>query len=157
MVGWTGCQQMHTSSVCGCVVRFPIHWRDSASCCSLVGKSVWARRCKLFALAPQHRILWFGGKNPHMAWLGCSCCTLSINLTTFVPSVLPLFCLCRNTPGLLSTAGLLAAAAAAALVYFVPDDSTPLVAAQVAGASALGAAAIATFVGSSILGNLQKV
>jgi hypothetical protein len=57
----------------------------------------------------------------------------------------------------LSTAGLLAAAAAAALVYFVPDDSTGLVAAQVAGASALGAGAIAAFVGSSILGNLQKV
>jgi hypothetical protein len=64
---------------------------------------------------------------------------------------------CRNTPGLLSTAGLAAAVAAAALVYLVPDDSTGLVAAQVAGASALGAGAIAAFVGSSILGNLQKV
>jgi hypothetical protein len=63
----------------------------------------------------------------------------------------------KNTPGLLSTAGLLAAVAAAALVYLVPDDSTGLVAAQVAGASALGAGAIAAFVGSSILGNLQKV
>lgn len=63
----------------------------------------------------------------------------------------------RNTPGLLSTAGLAAAVAAAALVYLVPDDSTGLVAAQVAGASALGAGAIAAFVGSSILGNLQKV
>lgn len=74
------------------------------------------------------------------------------------PCVLAVICCCcRNTPGLLSTAGLLAAAAAAALVYFVPDDSTGLVAAQVAGASALGAGAIAAFVGSSILGNLQKV
>jgi hypothetical protein len=42
-------------------------------------------------------------------------------------------------------------------VYLIPDDTTGLVAAQVAGASALGAAAIAAFVGSSILGNLQKV
>lgn len=63
----------------------------------------------------------------------------------------------RNTPGLLSTAGLFSAIGAAALVYLVPDDSTGLVAAQVAGASALGAGAIAAFVGSSILGNLQKV
>lgn len=64
---------------------------------------------------------------------------------------------CRGTPGLLNTLGLAAAAGAAALVYFLPDDSTGLVAAQVVGASALGAAAIAALVGSSILGNLQKV
>jgi hypothetical protein len=42
-------------------------------------------------------------------------------------------------------------------VYAVPDDTTTLVAAQVAGAAVLGAGAIAAFVGSSVLGSLQKV
>jgi hypothetical protein len=65
--------------------------------------------------------------------------------------------MCRGTPGLLSTLGLLAAAGAAALVFAVPDDTPALVAAQVAGAGALGAGAIAAFVGSNILGSLQKV
>jgi hypothetical protein len=63
----------------------------------------------------------------------------------------------RGTPGLLSTLGLLAAAGAAALVFAVPDDTPAFVAAQVVGAGALGAAAVAAFVGSNILGSLQKV
>lgn len=63
----------------------------------------------------------------------------------------------KGTPGLLNTLGLAAAAGAAALVYFIPDDSTGLVAAQVVGASALGASAVAALVGASILGSLQKV
>ena len=37
------------------------------------------------------------------------------------------------------------------------DDSTALVAAQTVGAAVLGAGAIAAFVGSSLLGSLQKV
>lgn len=64
---------------------------------------------------------------------------------------------CRGTPGLLSTLGLAAAAGAAAVVYFVPDDTTALVAAQAVGATALGAAAVAALVGANILGSLQKV
>lgn len=42
-------------------------------------------------------------------------------------------------------------------VYLLPDDSAGLVAAQVAGASVLGGAAIAALVGSNILGSLQKL
>lgn len=80
----------------------------------------------------------------------CACLLLPL-------SPLLLLLLHRNTPGLLSTAGLLSAIGAAALVYLIPDDNTGLVAAQVAGASALGAGAIAALVGSSILSNLQKV
>jgi Protein of unknown function (DUF1118) len=72
-------------------------------------------------------------------------------------SNVPCSALHRNTPGLLSTTGLVAAAAAAALVYAVPDDSTALIAAQATGAAVLGGAAIAAFVGSSLLGSLQKV
>lgn len=64
---------------------------------------------------------------------------------------------CRGTPGLLSTLGFAAAAGAAAVVYFVPDDSTGLIAAQAVAATALGAAAVGALVGSSILGSLQKV
>jgi hypothetical protein len=66
-------------------------------------------------------------------------------------------CVCRGTPGLLSTLGLLSAVGAAALVYLLPDDTAGAVAAQVVGASALGGAAIAALVGSNILGSLQKV
>ncbi|KAF8060503.1 Mettl20 [Scenedesmus sp. PABB004] len=62
----------------------------------------------------------------------------------------------KSTPGLLSTLGLVAAVGAAGLVYAIPDDSQALVAAQVVGAATLGGAAIAAFVGSSILGSLQK-
>jgi hypothetical protein len=42
-------------------------------------------------------------------------------------------------------------------VFALPDDTPALVAAQVVGAGSLGAAAVAAFVGSNILGSLQKV
>lgn len=51
----------------------------------------------------------------------------------------------------------MAAAGAAALVFAVPDNTPALVAAQAVGAAGLGAAAVAAFVGSNILGSLQKV
>ena len=62
----------------------------------------------------------------------------------------------RNTPGALSSAGVLLFAAAAAVVYFVPDTDTTLLAAQAAGAGLLGVGGIALFAGSSFLANLQK-
>lgn len=63
---------------------------------------------------------------------------------------------CRNTPTALSLTGWTLLAAAAALVYFIPDDSTGLIAAQVAGASVLGGAAVAALVGAGFLSQLQK-
>eukprot|EP00877_Chromochloris_zofingiensis_P007189 jgi/Chrzof1/2723/Cz11g26170.t1 len=62
----------------------------------------------------------------------------------------------ENTPTALSLTGWTLLAAAAALVYFIPDDSTGLIAAQVAGASVLGGAAVAALVGAGFLSQLQK-
>ena len=47
--------------------------------------------------------------------------------------------------------------AAGALVYLAPDDTTALVVAQAAGASALGLAGVGALVASSLLGDLQKM
>ncbi len=64
--------------------------------------------------------------------------------------------ICRNTPGLLFTAAFAMYALAPAAVYFLPDNSTGLVAAQ-AAIVALGAlGGTAAFAGGSLLSTLQK-
>jgi hypothetical protein len=62
----------------------------------------------------------------------------------------------RNTPGLLSTLGLLLVAGAGAVVYFTPDETTAQLALQAVVAAALGAGGVAALVGSNLLSDLQK-
>lgn len=62
----------------------------------------------------------------------------------------------KNTPSALNLTGLTLVAAAGALVYFVPDDTTALLAAQAVGAVTLAGAGLASLVGASILADFQK-
>jgi hypothetical protein len=62
-----------------------------------------------------------------------------------------------NTPLLLTVVGVFALAAAAGLIVLVPDDSAPLIAAQVVGGLVLLPTAIASLVGGNILGGVQKL
>jgi len=63
----------------------------------------------------------------------------------------------RGTPTLLSTLGYAAIFGAAALVYFIADDSTGSIAAQVIGAVVLGGSGVAALVGADLLADLQKI
>lgn len=62
----------------------------------------------------------------------------------------------RNTPGALTALGLALFAAGPALVYFVPDTSSGLIAAQVIGALVCVAGGSAAFGGANLIGALQK-
>ena len=62
----------------------------------------------------------------------------------------------RETPGKLFALAFALYALAPAAVYMLPDDSTPLLAAQI-GAVALGAlGGTAAYAGATLLANLQK-
>ena len=63
---------------------------------------------------------------------------------------------CRNTPGALLSLAVLLGFAAPAVVYFTPDSSGGLVAAQALLAGAAGAGAVGLFFGSSLIAALQK-
>ncbi len=63
---------------------------------------------------------------------------------------------CRNTPGALTTLALLLFLAGPALVYFVPDSSSGLIAAQAIGALLCIAGGSAAWGGASLIGALQK-
>lgn len=62
----------------------------------------------------------------------------------------------RNTPGALYTLATALLIAGPALVYFIPDDSAPLIAAQAVAAFACVAGGSAAFGGASLLSTLQK-
>ncbi|EIE20938.1 DUF1118-domain-containing protein [Coccomyxa subellipsoidea C-169] len=62
----------------------------------------------------------------------------------------------RNTPGALTTLALALFILGPALVYFVPDTSSGLIAAQVAGALLCVAGGSAAWGGASLIGALQK-
>ena len=62
----------------------------------------------------------------------------------------------RNTPGALFSLAVLLGLAAPAVVYFTPDSSGGLVAAQALLAGAAGAGAVGLFFGSSLIAALQK-
>ncbi|BDA42495.1 hypothetical protein COCOBI_03-3850 [Coccomyxa sp. Obi] len=62
----------------------------------------------------------------------------------------------RNTPGALTTLALLLFLAGPALVYFVPDSSSGLIAAQAIGALLCVAGGSAAWGGASLIGALQK-
>lgn len=62
----------------------------------------------------------------------------------------------RNTPGALYTLATALLAAGPALVYFVPDDNTALVVAQVLGALACVVGGSAAYGGATLLSALQK-
>ena len=62
----------------------------------------------------------------------------------------------RNTPSVLTLAGLALFVAAAGVVVAVPDTDTTLLVAQGAGAAVLGGVGLGLLVGSTILGDLQK-
>ena len=62
----------------------------------------------------------------------------------------------RNTPTLVSTVALLLFAAGPATVYFVPEDSTALIALQVAVALVCTLGGSAAFGAASLLSKLQK-
>lgn len=62
----------------------------------------------------------------------------------------------RNTPSALYTLATALLVAGPALVYFVPDSSTALVAAQAIGALGCVVGGSAAFGGASLLSSLQK-
>eukprot|EP01025_Chloroclados_australasicus_P043942 TRINITY_DN4721_c0_g1_i4.p1 TRINITY_DN4721_c0_g1~~TRINITY_DN4721_c0_g1_i4.p1 ORF type:complete len:154 (-),score=22.57 TRINITY_DN4721_c0_g1_i4:239-700(-) len=62
----------------------------------------------------------------------------------------------RSTPSKINTVAFLLLAAAAGSIFAIPDDTAPLVAAQVALGGALVGGALAAFAGSSLLSDLQK-
>ncbi len=62
----------------------------------------------------------------------------------------------RNTPGALFALAAALGVAAPAIVYFIPDSSAGLVAAQAVLAGAAGAAAVGLYFGSSLIAALQK-
>lgn len=62
----------------------------------------------------------------------------------------------RNTPGALTALALALFVAGPALVYFVPDTSGGLVAAQAVGALLCVAGGSAAWGGASLIGALQK-
>lgn len=63
---------------------------------------------------------------------------------------------CRKTPGTLKALTAALFIAGPALVYFVPDTSTPLVAAQVIGALLCVAGGSAAWGGANLIGALQQ-
>ena len=63
---------------------------------------------------------------------------------------------CRNTPGTLKALTAALFAAGPALVYLVPDNSTPLVVAQVLGALLCVVGGSAAWGGATLIGALQK-
>ena len=63
---------------------------------------------------------------------------------------------CRQTPTLLTAVALTLFAAGPAAVYFIPDQSTPLVALQVAAALVAVLGGSAAFGGSVLLSTLQR-
>ena len=62
----------------------------------------------------------------------------------------------RNTPGALTALALLLFIAGPAVVYFTPDTSTPLIAAQSIAAAVLLVGGSAAWGGSRLIGALQK-
>ena len=62
---------------------------------------------------------------------------------------------CRGTPGTIQALGVALILGAVASVVYIPDDSTSLIALQTVLAGSLGAGAVASLAGASLLSDLQ--
>ena len=86
----------------------------------------------------------------------CCKCTASCYCVTEIQCTKPVCLEYRNTPGTLKALTAALFAAGPALVYFVPDNSTPLVVAQVLGALLCVVGGSAAWGGATLIGALQK-